>query len=92
MHKYEEQSVPSGGTDAQSTSGSIHTRHLMCLFDVAVRSRCRKMYAVQSLERSPVSGRRRTKQLDKQITRAVAKTLPKNLIARTPVEVYLCGR
>jgi len=33
-----------------------------------------------------------TKQLDKQITRAVAKTLPKNLIARTPVQVYLCGR
>jgi hypothetical protein len=56
MHKYEEQSVPSGGTDAQGTSGSIHTRHLVCLFDVAVRSRCRKMYAVQSLERSP--GRR----------------------------------
>jgi hypothetical protein len=56
MHKYEEQSVPSGGTDAQDTSGSIHTRHLVCLFDVAVRSRCRKMYAVQSLERSP--GRR----------------------------------
>ena len=68
MHKYEEQSVPSGGTDAQGTSGSIHTRHLVCLFDVAVRSRCRKMYAVQSLERSPGrrtaarvnSGRRRT--------------------------------
>ena len=100
MHKYEEQSVPSGGTDAQGISGSIHTRHLVCLFDVAVRSRCRKMYAVQSLERSPGrraagrvnSGRRRTKQLDKQITRAVAKTLPKNLIARTPVQVYLCGR
>ena len=56
MHKYEEQSVPSGGTDAQGISGSIHTRHLVCMFDVAVRSRCRKMYAVQSLERSP--GRR----------------------------------
>jgi hypothetical protein len=53
MHKYKEQSVPCGGTDAQGISGSIHTRHLVCLFDVAIRSRCRKMYAVQSLERLP---------------------------------------
>jgi hypothetical protein len=55
MHRYEEQSVSCGGTDAQSISGSIHTRHLVWLFNVAVWSRCRKMYAVQSLERS--SGR-----------------------------------
>jgi hypothetical protein len=55
MHKYEEQSVPYGGTDAQGISGSIHTRHLVCLFDVAVQSRCRKMYAVQPLKR--LSGR-----------------------------------
>jgi hypothetical protein len=53
MHKYKEQSVPCGGTDAQGISGSIHMRHLMCLFDVAIQSRCRKMYVVQSLERSP---------------------------------------
>jgi hypothetical protein len=53
MHKYEEQSVPYGGTDAQGISDSIHMRHLVCLFDVAVQSRCRKMYAVQSLEWSP---------------------------------------
>jgi hypothetical protein len=53
MHKYEEQSVPCRGTDAQGISDSIHMRHLVCLFDVAVQSRCRKMYAVQSLERSP---------------------------------------
>jgi hypothetical protein len=46
-------SVPCGGTDAQGISGSIHTRHLVCLFDVAIRSRCWKIYAVQSLERSP---------------------------------------
>jgi hypothetical protein len=52
MHKYEEQNVPCGGTDAQGISGSIHTRHLVCMFDVAVHSRCRKMYIVQSLERS----------------------------------------
>jgi hypothetical protein len=51
MHKYEEQSVPRGGTDAQGISGSIHTRHLVCVFDVAIRSRCMQIYAVQSLKR-----------------------------------------
>jgi hypothetical protein len=50
MHKYDEQNVPRGGTDAQDISGSIHTRHLVCVFDVVVRSRCRQMYVVQSLE------------------------------------------
>jgi hypothetical protein len=50
MHKYEEHSVPRGGADAQGISGSIHTRHLVCMFDVVVRSRCRQMYAAQSLE------------------------------------------
>jgi hypothetical protein len=61
MHKYEEQIVPSGGTDAQGISGSIHTRHLVCLFDVAVRSRCRKMYAVQSLDAPQKSNRPHTR-------------------------------
>jgi hypothetical protein len=51
MHKYKEQIVPCGGTNAQSISGSIHMRHLVCVFDVVVRSRHRQMYAVQSLER-----------------------------------------
>jgi hypothetical protein len=51
MHKYKEQIVPCGGTDAQSISGSIHTRHLVCMFDVVVHSRRRQMYAVQSHER-----------------------------------------
>jgi hypothetical protein len=37
MHKYEKQKVPYGGTDAQGISGSIHMRHLMCKFDVAVQ-------------------------------------------------------
>ena len=76
MHKYEEQSVPSGGTDAQGISGSIHTRHLVCLFDVAVRSRCRKMYAVQSLERSPVAGKKSssTRQLGKTSNEAAGQT------------------
>jgi hypothetical protein len=41
MQKYEEQSVPSGVTDAQGISDSIHMRHLVCMFDVVVRSRCR---------------------------------------------------
>jgi hypothetical protein len=53
MHKYEEQKVPCEGTDAQGISDSIHMRHLGCMFDVVVLSRCRKLYAVQSLERSP---------------------------------------
>jgi hypothetical protein len=51
MYKNKEQSVPCGGTNAQGISGSIHTRHLVCMFDVVVRSRCSQMYAVQSLER-----------------------------------------
>jgi hypothetical protein len=50
MHKYEEWSVPCGGTNDQGISGSIHMRHLMCMFDVVVRSQCRQMYAVQFLE------------------------------------------
>jgi hypothetical protein len=51
MHIYGKQEVSSGGTDAQDISGSIHTRHLVCMFDVVVRNRCRQVYAVQSLER-----------------------------------------
>jgi hypothetical protein len=46
MQKNKEQKVPHGGTDAQGISGSIHTRHLVSMFDVVVQSRCRKMYAV----------------------------------------------
>jgi hypothetical protein len=41
MHKYKEQIVPCGGTDAQGISGSIHTRHVVCMFDVVVCSRRR---------------------------------------------------
>jgi hypothetical protein len=51
MHKYEEHSVPRGGTDAQDISGSIHMTHLLCMFDLVVRNQCRKMYAVLSHER-----------------------------------------
>jgi hypothetical protein len=52
MHKYIKQKVPCGGTDVQGISSSIHTRHLICMFDVVVHSQCMKMYVVQSLERS----------------------------------------
>jgi hypothetical protein len=52
MHKYEEQSVPYGGTHAQGISDSIHKRHIVCLFDVTVQSRCRKMYAVHRAGRN----------------------------------------
>jgi hypothetical protein len=83
VQKYEEQSVPCGGTDAQGISGSIHTRHLVCMFDVVVRSRCRQMYEVSRMALTTknwiVVGR-----ADR---RAVASTLPKNLIVRTPVQV-----
>ena len=75
MHKYQEQSVPYGGTNAQGISGSIHMRHLVCMFDVVVRSQHRHMYAVQSLER-----RRRRGTLSvlvERTKRAVASTLPK---------------
>jgi hypothetical protein len=49
MYKYEEHIVHCGRTEAQGISGSIHTRHLVCMFDVVVHSRCRQVYAVQSL-------------------------------------------
>jgi hypothetical protein len=50
MHKYKEQIIPYRGVDAQGISGFIRTRHLVCMFDVVVHSRCRQMYAVQFLE------------------------------------------
>jgi hypothetical protein len=90
MHKYKEQIVPYGGTDAQGISGSIHTRHLVCMFDVVVHSRCRPMYAVQSHEWC--RWRRTGSALVEWTERALACTLPKNLIACTPVEVPLYGR
>jgi hypothetical protein len=51
MHKYVKQKVSCGGT-AQGISGSIHTRYLVYMLYVVVHRRCRKMYVVQSLERS----------------------------------------
>jgi hypothetical protein len=77
----ESSKVPCGGSDAQGISGSIHTRHLVCMFDVVVQICCRHVYAVQSFEAALVE----------RMKRAVASTLPKNLIACTPIQVYLCG-
>jgi hypothetical protein len=51
VQKRESSKVPCGGTDAHDISGSIHTRHLVCMFDLVVRIRCRQVYAVQSFER-----------------------------------------
>jgi hypothetical protein len=50
MHKYWKQKASCEGTDAQVISGSIHTRHLVCMFDVAVQIWYMKVYEVQSLE------------------------------------------
>jgi hypothetical protein len=85
MHNHYEHNVPCRGTDAQDIVGSIHMRHLVCMFDLVVCSRCRQMYAVQSLEQRR---RRRTgSSLVERTERAVTSTLPKNLIARTPMQV-----
>jgi hypothetical protein len=38
MHKYEDQSVPCGGTDTQGISGSIHTRASVALRPVILEA------------------------------------------------------
>lgn len=43
---YIKQKVSCGGIDAQDISDYIHTRHPMCMFDVVMHSRCRKMYVM----------------------------------------------
>jgi hypothetical protein len=84
MHKYGNLKVPC------DISGSIHMRHLVCMFDVVIQIRCRQVYTVQSLERR---WRQRTETaLVERMKRAVTSTLPENLIARKPVQVYLSGR
>jgi hypothetical protein len=47
--------IPNGGTHAQGTDGSTRTRQHSMLPDVADHSRCRTMFAVQSLKRPPGS-------------------------------------
>jgi hypothetical protein len=37
MHKYEKTGSTCRGTDAQGINGSIHMRHLVCMFDVAIQ-------------------------------------------------------
>ena len=44
-------SIPSGGTHVQGTGGFNHTSRHRVLLEVANHSRCRTMFAVQSLER-----------------------------------------
>ena len=63
----------------------------LALPDVAERRRCRKMFAVQSHERSPGSRRssRSRRDVDEVVVQGASsrvKTLPKNLIARYPVQ------
>jgi hypothetical protein len=90
MHKYKEQNVPCGGTDAQGISGSIHTRHLVYV-------RCSRTQLTQADVRSAVPRTALVTRNSISVGRAdgastVARTLPKNLIAHTPVQVSLCGR
>jgi hypothetical protein len=83
----------------------IHMRRLVCMFDIAIQIRCSKMYAVQSLERSSKEEHQHASPgeddeepdvneavLVERVKQAVVSTLPKNLIAYTPVQVYFCGR
>jgi hypothetical protein len=76
MHKYKEQIIIYGGTNAQGISGSIHTRHLMCMFDVVIHSRCRQMYAVQSLERPATRNLISVAQADEASSRECAPQKP----------------
>ena len=50
-------SISSRGTHAQGTGGSIHTSRHRVLLEIVDHSRCRAMFAVQSLERPPESRR-----------------------------------
>ena len=87
--------VTRGGTSAEGTGGSIHTSWHSVLREVADHNRCRKMFAMQSREHPP--GRRRSSRSrsvgveeDDLAGEQSRKTLPKNLIARTPEQVYRC--
>jgi hypothetical protein len=89
FNQFENRDIPYGGTHAQGTGGSSPTHGE--LLEVADHSRCRKMYVVQSLEHPPRS--RRPEEEEEKTSavtrkkRAVAKTLPRNLIARTPEQM-----
>ena len=91
--------VPRGETSAEGTGGSIRTSQHSTLLEVAGHSRCRKMFAVQFHERPPgrrqseVAGSSRSRRSDvagrsrSRRSEQSQKTLPKNLIARTPKQV-----
>ena len=81
-----------GGTGCAVTSWNRHSIRL-ALPDVAERRRCRKMFAVQSHERSPGSRRssRSRRDVDEVVVQGASsrvKTLPKNLIARIPCRTF----
>jgi len=50
FYKFKNTIIPSGGTHAQSIGGSTPTSQHSALLDVADHSRCRTMFALQSLE------------------------------------------
>jgi hypothetical protein len=56
-------SIPSEGTHAQGTGGSIHMSRHRVLLEIADHSRCRTMFAVQSLEH-PLRSRRSEEEED----------------------------
>ena len=62
LNQFENIDVPCGRTHAQGTGGSRPTHG--GLLEVADHSWCRKMYAVQSLERIPESRRSEEEELD----------------------------
>jgi hypothetical protein len=83
--------VPRGGTSAEGTGGSIRTSRHSALREVADHSRCRKMFVVQSRERSSRS-RSAGVEEDDLVGEQSRKTLPKNLIACTPEQVSRCRK
>ena len=95
--------VPRGGTSAEGTGGSTCTSRHSALLEVADHSRCRKMFAMQSREHPPRRrrcSRSRVATMKKSIrcsrkkpfrgSEQSRKTLPKNLIIRTPEQVSQC--
>jgi len=86
FNHFENRDVACRVTHAQGTGGSSPTHGE--LLDVADHSRCRKMYAVQSLEHPPGSRRSEEEEDDDvgshQEEASSREDAPKNLIARTP--------
>ena len=86
---------PKAGPVTETPGAPLPARHSirLALPDVAERRRCRKMFAVQSHERSPGSRRssRSRRDVDEVVVQGASsrvKTLPKNLIARAPCRTF----